>query len=331
MSFGSAVSRKEDPLLLETIANAVAGGMVVVVSAGNSGPGRNTIETPGISEPAITVASTTNGHTFGTAVRVSGPAPVPSVLENIAVRPGLPPVRVLPTAVLHYADVAAIPDGRRACRRLRGSLAGEVGLVERGGCSFRRKLRNMTAAGAVAAIVYNVHGGRRDGGDALVDMIVAGAEIPSVFVGRTGGLALRERVGAVPDSRLRFDGSDEQPLSTDVVSDFSSRGTTRFGQLKPDLSAPGEAIYGGAITTAPIANGVADAIGFAAASGTSQAAAHVTGAAALLRNLHPMWTPEQVKSALMATAVPSRPRRVRRAYSMAERDGSTCDGRPPCP
>ncbi len=305
LSFGSQASRTEDQFLLDTIANAVAGGMVVVVSAGNSGPGRGTIDTPGVSGPAITVASATNGHTFGTAVRVAAPTPVPPAVQDIAARPGFGSVISLPTGVLPFTDVAAIPGGKRGCRRLApGALAGRIGLVERGGCAFRRKLRTLAAAGAVAAVVYN-DGRRRGGGDRLVDMDVVGAPIPGAFVGRTGGLALRERVASVPDSVLRFDSSDERPLSADVVSGFSARGPSLFDQLKPDLTAPGDAVYGGALTAGPTTDGVADAIGFAAASGTSQAAAHVSGVAALLRQGHPAWSPEQIKSALMASALPA--------------------------
>jgi subtilisin family serine protease len=71
--------------------------------------------------------------------------------------------------------------------------------------------------------------------------------------------------------------------------------------LKPDLVAPGEQIYSGAIT-ANNPDGVSDPSGFAAVSGTSQATPHVAGGAALLKQLHPTWTPLQIKSALISSA-----------------------------
>ncbi|MFF5497485.1 S8 family serine peptidase [Streptomyces aquilus] len=77
------------------------------------------------------------------------------------------------------------------------------------------------------------------------------------------------------------------------VSYFSSRGPTGDGRPKPDLLAPGEDIDG------PVPDQ-----GIAALHGTSQAAAHVSGAAAMLlaRNRELIGRPEQVKRILCGTA-----------------------------
>jgi subtilisin family serine protease len=82
--------------------------------------------------------------------------------------------------------------------------------------------------------------------------------------------------------------------SFDAVAFFSSRGPAP-GLLgfKPDVIAPGTAIpstyLGGLVVDL---------------NGTSMAAPHVSGAAALLRKLHPAWTPAEIKSALVTTAAP---------------------------
>jgi subtilisin family serine protease len=84
---------------------------------------------------------------------------------------------------------------------------------------------------------------------------------------------------------------------TDSLAPFTSRGPQRGnGALKPDLVAPSVDIRSAAVGTGSDARPM---------SGTSTAAPQVAGAAALLRQLHPHWRPEQIKAALMNTAVPA--------------------------
>lgn len=81
---------------------------------------------------------------------------------------------------------------------------------------------------------------------------------------------------------------------TDQVAAFSSRGPLpgEDDWLKPDLLAPGVEIL------STYLNGT-----YALASGTSMAAPHVAGSAALIKQLHPTWSPAQVKASLVSTAM----------------------------
>ncbi|XBJ28021.1 hypothetical protein VPH35_005189 [Triticum aestivum] len=83
-----------------------------------------------------------------------------------------------------------------------------------------------------------------------------------------------------------------------VVASFSSRGPSKHfpGVLKPDILAPGLNILAACPWTE-------SKIGpFNILSGTSMAAPHSSGVAALIKSLHPHWSPAAVKSAMMTTA-----------------------------
>jgi subtilisin family serine protease len=79
----------------------------------------------------------------------------------------------------------------------------------------------------------------------------------------------------------------------DVIAGFSSTGPTPISlQMKPDITAPGLNI----LSSLP-GNAWSDHDW----SGTSMAAPHVAGGAALLKERHPTWTVAQIKSALTTT------------------------------
>ena len=87
-------------------------------------------------------------------------------------------------------------------------------------------------------------------------------------------------------------------LPAPFTASFSSRGPLRAGNgdlLKPDLIAPGQDILA---AVAPPGNSGRD---FDLYSGTSMSSPHVAGLAALLKELHPTWSPMAIKSALMTT------------------------------
>ncbi len=296
----------------QAVENAVAAGMIVTVAAGDSGSAQSTIQSPGIAPSAITVASSTNSHLVGPGATVTVAGSVPANLSNIASTIGQNGASSsqLNTTLgpLAYADVNALPPNNRGCDSLpAGSLNGKIALIERGICFPIEKVNNANAAGAVAMIMYNQDAGEvSNGGEIITTFDVSGpppAQIPSVFVARSSGLALRDwlishpaaQTSMTPVALLEF------PNPSDVVSQFGSRGPSSILGLKPDLCAPGEQIYSGAVKTVN-PQGVSDPSGFAPAQGSSQAAPHIAGAAALLKQLHPTWSPEQIKSALISSA-----------------------------
>jgi len=76
-----------------------------------------------------------------------------------------------------------------------------------------------------------------------------------------------------------------------TIASFSSMGPTSDFYFKPEVSAPGVAI-----------NSTIPGDKYAKWDGTSMATPHVTGAIALIKQAHPDWTSEQIKTALMNSA-----------------------------
>lgn len=98
----------------------------------------------------------------------------------------------------------------------------------------------------------------------------------------------------VVDSPAVGDSVISVAAGTEEIASFSARGPRRFdGMLKPDLTAPGSAIF-----TARAGTGS----GGAAISGTSLAVPHVVGALALLQQRYPTWAPAEFKALLMNSA-----------------------------
>jgi subtilisin family serine protease len=92
-----------------------------------------------------------------------------------------------------------------------------------------------------------------------------------------------------------------------TVAAFSSRGpsTAGPGVPKPDIMAPGLNILAAWPSTVPVGAdeaGNKDGNSYNVVSGTSMATPHVTGIVALLRKVHPDWSPAAIKSAIMTTS-----------------------------
>jgi serine protease AprX len=103
-------------------------------------------------------------------------------------------------------------------------------------------------------------------------------------------------VGAVDDQGTK-------QTRDDLRADWSSRGTTRDGHVKPDLYAPGARMVSNLAPGSDFASMCPDCVSgdgqYIRAGGTSMSAPVVAGAVAALLEEHPSWTPDQVKGALV--------------------------------
>lgn len=287
------------------LTNATDAGVFVAMSNGNAGPGLGTGDHP--SDNYINAAASTTSGTLATgSISVSAPTPVPDTNKNFetgVAEFGAP----LPTneSVEHAFKTAAAvaPTNTLGCNPFpANTFAGVAAVISRGTCDFSLKVYNAQQAGAVFAVIYN----HAAGGDDILTMGAGSVgnqvTIPSVFIGRSNGLKLVDWYAANGDtSKLVFSPFGFQVGNTpDEIIAFSSRGPAVGNSLKPDLTAPGVNILAQGYT--PGATGEARHLGYGQVSGTSMAAPHVAGAAILIRQLHPTWTPAEIKSVLMSSA-----------------------------
>lgn len=269
-------------------------GIFVSASAGNSGPGASTL---GHVEPWVaSVAASTHSRKLGFDFDLTGPAAPPANTQNIIVAPG-----GTPYAAASLVDVPLIVSpGFVSATNNDACAAFPAGTFQRAGVGGIAVVRFTTATSACGS------GTRR------TNVLNAGA-VGLLFVvdGPTGFIAsgttwqmnlsdwtpVHAHLNTDPTTAtatitapFAAYPSAQQP---DVLAGFSSRGPSGFDLLKPDVMAPGVdilAAYSGAASSVNVI------------SGTSMAAPHNAGAAALLRALNPSWTPSEIKSALMGTA-----------------------------
>ncbi len=283
--------------MMETVKNVVNAGVVPIISAGNDRDffGLGTAGSPATAPDAISVGATANSHVYESSMVVVSP---PVSFGRI---PYVPTSGVPPSWVNNNQRLVDVGSFAGVSRLLCGdgaplpasSLNGAIALVSRGGCPYSAKVARVRAAGAIGMIVAEDRGG--DPGFAVIS--AEGGAISDL-----DGARLRSAMaGAGGQVQVRFtrDLVEVDTTWAGVPTSFSAGGLTPFGHaLKPDVSAPGANIIS---STLPENAGDRYAI----SAGTSFSAPHVAGAAALLLQRHPTWTPRQVKSALMSTAGPT--------------------------
>jgi len=173
------------------------------------------------------------------------------------------------------------------------AFANAVALIQRGNCTYSNKIENAHAAGAAGVIVYN-----NLGGPPITMGSTQDSPIPAFFLGISEGQRLAECITANESVTVRISKATSLIFNDswqNMVAGFSSRGPSHWDLLKPDFAAPGVNI---------LAAGHAGPEAYVFMQGTSMASPHAAGAAALLRQRHPEWTPAEIKSALALTAWP---------------------------
>jgi minor extracellular serine protease Vpr len=265
--------------------NAVDAGLVVAVAAGNSGPGAGTLESPGRAPKVITVGASTNNHFVGE------PFTYPSG-GGTTIGAAVGEFDPLPTGSYDLFDT-----GNNGCTSVLAGASGKLAIIDRGVCTFSTKVRNAIAAGAVGVLVIN-----NVAGDpiAMAKDGLGGDNLPAVMIGQNEGAALRSSGATTADATTTFS-EFTNTGNEDILAGFSSQGpTTPDLLIKPDLTSVGVNVLSSiSCVGAPTCSGDN---AWAFEQGTSFSTPHIAGAAAVLLDLHPTWSPAQVKSALVNRA-----------------------------
>ncbi len=308
MSLGSSYGSIYDSSAVASD-NAALAGVVVVMSSGNSGDIYYVTGSPGIAARGISVAGTDDGAAILDGFRVVTPASLAGVhpgSESVLYDWTSPDLPVTGTLVYPLPGANPAQDQRTGCytyditntQIISGNFVLQdwnepscLGSVGRGA--------NAVAAGAKGVIMVDNFG--------AFDLFISGSSvIPAYSAPKVVGDALKvalssDTVQLVMTNEYKGSVPYNEPAYQNTVYSSSSRGPRRGDSLlKPDIAAPAVSVF--STQNAWPWNGKGDGTTGVSYNGTSMAAPHVAGSMALLKQLHPDWSVEELKSLAMNTA-----------------------------
>ncbi len=307
MSLGSPFGTNDDPSAVAST-NAAKAGVIVVTSAGNSGPSQYITGSPGTGDGAISTAAQdvwestpgvrvdTGTHSLN-GINANGHEFAGPMSDDLVVLKDDPSTATDEAGLIGSAN-EALGCSKRAYDF--NGAAGKIAVARRGSCARVAKAIFGQMGGAVAVIMTNNAAGlppfegkitsNPDTGEPFV------VTIPFIGVGGNQDTA------GTDSFKLQNTPGPTATLTPIALTNANYRGFASFSSggprtgdsfLKPDVTAPGVSI---------ISTSVGTGNGSEIISGTSMASPHNAGAAALVRQVHPAWSVADIKAAIVNTA-----------------------------
>lgn len=302
--------------------NAANAGVFVATSAGNSGPGNAVAH---LGPWVTTVAASTHNRISVNTVTLAGGASYQGQSYNANTLPDTPMILAENAGIVPYANLSAADKlARRLCYTAadRANPAYNTQGAATSAAALDKSLVEgkivICARGNTARVDKGV-AVKEAGGAGMILTDTASAPVadahvlPAIHVTLADGNAIRTWLATRPEAAASISRSQTMagPTPAPRMASFSSRGPNKGDPnvLKPDLTAPGVDILaavaagGNQALRDEIANNITPGSPmWQTMQGTSMSSPHVAGMGALLRQMHPSWSPAAIKSALMTTA-----------------------------
>ncbi|MFD2444818.1 S8 family serine peptidase [Bacillus sp. CGMCC 1.16607] len=293
LSLGNGVNDPDQPTS-RAVNNAMLAGVVAVVANGNDGDyGYSTVGSPGTAALAISVGASFppikqtvySGKASATA-DLGKEYTLQWMMKWDPTPEAIEPLKTEKEMVYMGFGLPADFEGV--------DLTGKIALVKRGESILSELNKRAYDAGAAGVVVFNADGINEH----INHPFPQEGPLPMLDMRGDEGRELIEKMKGQEQNTFTIIGESIDSYPGDELAGFSSKGPIIGSwDIKPDLVAPGVNIR----STIPSTDGTYEKA-YERLSGTSMAAPHIAGLAALLLEAHPEMDTFDVKTALMNTS-----------------------------